>query len=414
MGFTNTAGYLTSLQEGFAHLDIYSVVAENGVHPFGYKKTVNNPWLVKLNNWCAMKRGSERKVVAFSWMALFLLIRFFLFVWAVIKFDVFIFTSNTSFFKMRDLRILKFFKKKIIVIYTGSDTRPVYINGIYINDEYLLDTKDLLNKAMSQVRKIRKTEMFADYIINNPASAQFHKNKFINWFSIGIPMARHISRPNDVIREKPKIIHAPSNIKFKGTIQIREIIQRLIKSGLNIDYTELTSIPNQELLEQLSACDLLVDQLYSDTPLAGLSSEAALLGVPSIVGGYYAPTIRQDNFDVTLPPNEFVHPDQFEETIRKMIDDKEHRVKIGEMTKEFIQTNWCPDIVAQKFLKLINDEVPKEWYYNPSDISYIHGGGVSEERLRKVMPQIIEKHGEDSLLLDHNPKLLIAIRKLIN
>src|SRR5205809_570442 len=52
-----------------------------------------------------------------------------LLVTSLFRYDVFIFAEGTSFFRGYDLWLLKLFRKRVIVLFHGSDSRPPYING---------------------------------------------------------------------------------------------------------------------------------------------------------------------------------------------------------------------------------------------------------------------------------------------
>ncbi len=119
---------------------------------------------------------------------------------------------------------------------------------------------------------------------------------FVNYFRIGMPRprsqqvemtadsedhyeARSALRPT-------RILHAPSHPRAKGTDRIRLAVESLRSKGYEIEYTELTNAANAEVLAHLHECDFVIDQLYSDTPMATFAAEAADVGRPSVVGGY--------------------------------------------------------------------------------------------------------------------------------
>ena len=61
--------------------------------------------------------------------------------------------------------------------------------------------------------------------------------------------------------------------------------------------------------------DLVVDQLYSDVPCAGLATEAAALGRPAVVGGYAGEELARWYPADRRPPTEYTHPDGLEAAI---------------------------------------------------------------------------------------------------
>lgn len=59
---------------------------------------------------------------------------------------------------------------------------------------------------------------------------------------------------------------------------------------------------NATVLQELQQCDFVIDELYSDVPLAMLATEAAIFGKPVIVGGYYSNNFSPENPDSQIPP----------------------------------------------------------------------------------------------------------------
>ncbi len=55
----------------------------------------------------------------------------------------------------------------------------------------------------------------------------------------------------------------------------------------------LTGRPNREVIVDLSKCDFVIDQIYSDTLMIGFACDAASLGTASIVRGYGLEELKQ-------------------------------------------------------------------------------------------------------------------------
>ena len=53
--------------------------------------------------------------------------------------------------------------------------------------------------------------------------------------------------------------------------------------GLPLEYVEIVGQPNDIVLAEIARSAFVIDQLYSDTPMAGFAAEAARLGKPAIV-----------------------------------------------------------------------------------------------------------------------------------
>ncbi|MCP2501621.1 MAG: hypothetical protein NCA08_08680 [Deltaproteobacteria bacterium] len=329
--------------------------------------------------------------------------RILIFLWALVRFDVFIYGSGTSFFRFYDLPILKFFKKRIIYIFFGSDSRPPYINGKFFN----ITTEDTIMETSRKKKNIMIIEKYADVIVDNPPTSHLHERKVVCFGRIGFP----VSLGYDVIPESGtddqviRILHAPSHVEGKGTEQIRTAIKNLQNKGYAIEYVEIVNKPNSFVLKQLSYCDFIVDELYSDAIMAGFATEAAFFGKPAIVGGYATIGDMGNLPDECIPPVHHCHPDHVEQAIEKLIIDKSYRVDLGLRAKQFLDRCWSARSVAERYLRLIKGDYPDDWLYDPKDIRYLHGWGMNEKCLKENIRAILSKGGREAFQLSDKPVL---------
>ncbi len=415
IGLRELSGYYHHLKRGFDRLGIESVFVNLSGHPYDYG-TDNNPEFVNRVNRAAQSLGSRffsNFAMRLLWLGLFQnIIGLFLFFWALGRFDVFIFGSNSTFFYFLDLPVLKLFRKKIIYVFHGSESRPVYLNGYVLKDTRPITIYTGMALARIQKIIISIIDRFADYSITIPPQAHFHRRPFVSWLCIGVPHDREAMGPvqkNDErdpsVGRSVRILHAPSKPEPKGTPEIRRVIQSLKAKGYEIDYVEITGKPNSEVLEELQKCDFVIDEIYSDTPMAVFATEAAFSGNPAVVGSYYADDIKQDLSSEFIPPSAFCHPDRLEETIEDMVKNTERRTRIGAEAKRFVDTYWTAIKVAEHYLMLIEGTFPKEWLFDPNNIQYIHGCGLPEQKARAIIRKFLELGGPRSLCLSDKPDL---------
>lgn len=213
------------------------------------------------------------------------------------------------------------------------------------------------------------------------------------------------STPKPTEAHKVRILHSPSHPEAKGTFKIREAIERLKLKGYPLEYVEIIGKLNIEVLNELVRCDFIVDQLYSDTPMAGFATETAFLGKPAIVGGYAQEEIRRFFSPDKIPPTHYCHPDEIEAAIEKLTMDEEYRMKLGKQAKQFVETNWTPKKVSEHYLQLIEGNNRQDWLYEPKNIRYLHGWGLPEYRAKQVIRTVIEKGGKEALQLSDKPEL---------
>lgn len=341
------------------------------------------------------------------WIFLHCLLRHDQFIY-IFGHTIFYFNDYLRKIRYHELWILKLFRKKIIMLYIGSDSRAPYC-GV---DIY----KNLYRATRAQAKRVGKVEKYADYVIDNPASSHFHRKKFINFFQIGVPMDESQIVEKDstgLDAEKGNrvvILHAPSVRKAKGTEDIEKIISELSRK-YSIDYIEISGMPHDEVLNALKKADIVVDQAYTDTPLAALASEACINGVAVIVGGYYSEEIKKVFPSANLP-TVYCMPEEIGERIELLINDARKRVEIGKRGKRYVLDHTMAPIVAKKLICMFEDVVPKEWFYDPEDATYLFGLGMRKDRFIERLIPMIDEYGFESLCLPSESKLLQGYKKL--
>jgi hypothetical protein len=420
IGLTEVSGYYSRLKKGFDELGVPAEFYSLQPHRFQYAEEKYRG-IPAFARYCAVNRIKaldEKSFTRAFWLAMVLLSRVLLFAWAALKFDVFLLGGGSSFFRLAELPVLRAMGKKIIYIFHGTDSRPAYIDGFCegIPPFPALDTRSdwpdektlLAYRRIARRRKrdVERIEEHAHVIVNAPPCAQFHTRPFVVSLVVGLPFdlagasVRHSAGPGPV-----RILHCPSLPEAKGTREIREAIAALRRKGIAIDYVEVSNKTNATVLAEIERCDFVVDQVYSDTPMAAFAGEAAFYGKPAVVGGYYQELIKQDLKPEWIPPSLYCHPARIQEAIERMVLDRESRLRLGLKAKEFVERNWTAQQVAKRYLQMIEGDFPSEWLYEPRRNRYLHGIGMPEQRLRLLIRAMIKKFGRKALLLSHHPEL---------
>lgn len=412
IGLRELSGYYHHLKKGMDALGVDSVFVNLNGNPFQYGEDKNPAFINTLNRF-SQKIGMlffGNWALRVIWVAFLQnIISLFLLPWVIFRFDVFIFASNSTFFFFLDLPLLKLFRKKIIYVFHGSEARPAYLNGYVIKDDRLRSVLTCIVVARIQKIMISIIDRFADHVINIPPQAYFHSRPFISWWMIGVPHdVKNMLTSPPSRRESPRavrILHAPSKPEPKGTAVIRQAVESLRRKGYAIDYVEITGRPNAEVLQELSLCDFIVDEIYSDTPMAVFATEAAFAGKPAVVGSYYVDRIKDDLPFDKMPPSMFCHPDHLEASMEKLTADQAFREALGNKARDFVMTNWTAVKVAGNYLMLIDGNIPSEWLFDPRDIRYLHGCGLPEAKAKKIIAAFLKTGGRKSLCLSDKPQL---------
>jgi glycosyltransferase involved in cell wall biosynthesis len=348
-------------------------------------------------------RGSLRRRF---WSALQVCALAVLLVRGLTAFDTFIFSGGTTFLFLRDLWVLKLFRKKVIVVFHGSDSRPPYLNAALVGTEGPFDVDRCVRETQVIKRKLRTIERYADVIVNHSMNAHLHERPLINWLQIGIPYEPGAPAPEpEESRREVVIVHAPTRPGPKGTPLIERAISALQHKGHSIRFVKLIDQPHAEVLQALSECDFIVDELFSDTTMASFATEAAAFGKPAIVGLEGFEKLRRYAANDIIPPALVCHADEVESAIEKLIVDRKYRVELGRRARQFLDEQWNTSRVAARFVRLAVGDIPSEWWFDPAALDYVHGWGLTDIRAREVIRTILEKRGVAALQVGDKPAL---------
>jgi glycosyltransferase involved in cell wall biosynthesis len=418
IGPVEIAGIAEGLAHGLCKLGVDATVVLGGSHRFKYGRK-NTFWLIAFWQKLGVARQSVSRAKLLS--KIFIVFVHSLWGWLVLlyslkRYDAFIFLyGQTITNSPLELWLLKKAKRKIIFAGVGSDTRPPYIDGGLFPggvDDELPDPSYLVGQTKRCKKKLKLQESYANYWVNSPAAAHFHERPFISWPALGIPRNFSGTSPGNRVNSGPvRVLHSPSSPLTKGTPIILAAIERLKARGHEIDFVLIQDLPNDLVLQELQRCDFVVDQLYSDAPMAGFATEAAYFGKPAVVAGYFASYVSQCLKAEDVPPSLFVLPEALESAIERLVINAAERFELGQKAKLFVQSRWNVEEVASRFACLLNDNVPDEWCLDPKDFCYLEGCGLHRERSRKLVKSVIDYAGVAALQLEDKPNFERAFRE---
>ncbi len=418
IGFVEIAGYYKNLYEGFCQLGLDVCFVNYWEHKFAYHSDNPRLPLVKIINYFVKTLNSPKasKIqIRFSFLAL-LACETILLAWAIFRFDTFIFGFGTSFysptsnfkkfkFVNKELPLLKKLGKKVIFIFNGTDERPPYLDGTLQH----LALEDLALFAQEKRKSLEYIEKYADYIVSNPLSSQFHKKNSIMFTGIGLPYNPPTNlenkKPTQFKNNKLTILHCPSDLLAKGTELIRAVINELKIAGYVFDYIEISGKPNIEVINAIQEADFIIDQLFSDTPMAGLALEAAWFGKPTIITGYEIEELKLLLGKDNTPPTLNAYPEQLKDLIILLLEDGEFRKKLGSQAQNFVRKNWAAKEVAKRYLSIIQGHVPAYLCFDPNQYSFSGGCGLTKQKKRQNLKNLYEMGGGNIFQVNDKPLL---------
>jgi len=260
---------------------------------------------------------------------------------------------------------------------------------------------------------VRWVDSYADVVVNHPYATHFNRAPVVSWLSLGNPYKCGPLPPARARTGACVIVHAPTRPIPKGSVEIEAAINSLKARGYDLTFVKIVGRAPAEVLEAIADCDFVVDELYSDTPVAGFATEAAAMGKAAVVGMYDPDTLRGTVPDGVFPPSLVCRPEGLEAAIEKLVVDVAYRDQLGLDAYNYVRTYWDRDVVAGRYLRLARGEIPESWTFDPIDVRYVHGWGLHESRLKAVIAAVVSHGGLGALRVSDKPELLREFRELI-
>lgn len=403
------AGYYVGLEAGLRDLGINALAIDLGGHPFGYRRVSGEPpILVRLAQRAyAGERATRLSRLLRPWWRLARIATSLLvLLWAVGRFDVFVFSCGNSFLGLRELPLLRRLGKRMVFVFHGTDARPPYISGDQMSPDGRMSISDCQTLTRTKKATIRWIERYADAIIAQPAFSHFFERPVVDFFVVGMPwMDPPAVGQRDSDNAPLRILHSPSNPMLKGSARIRESIERLQSEGLNLELVELRGVSNDIVLREIASCDFVIDQIYSDAPMVGFATEAAVAGKPAVVGGYVWPEYHRIFGLERMPPVEECTPETVADAIRQLAMNRPYREALGARARDFVRNRWSRTAIAERLLMIVAGSVPTEWLFDPRDQRYLEGCGLTREQARANVAAMVSVGGAAALCVSDKPEL---------
>lgn len=409
VGPVEIAGYYGQLAAALRQIGIDAVAVDLSDHRFRYGRVEAPSTWIAAALWA--ERGSRAArggpgVMRTVWRGLRVLTRVGLLVWSIWRFDAFIFGFGNTILFGHELPLLRLFRKRLIFTFNGTDARPPYIDGADMAASRHTTVDECIRIAVRKKALIRRVEHYADAIVCLSTASHFFERPIVDHLRIGVPsMPAKPSQPRPRDDREIRILHSPSDPEVKGSERIREVVEAMRARGQPLQLIELREVSNEAVRAEIARADFVIDQLYSDTPMAVFATEAAAAGVPAIVGSYAWPDLRRMYSEAELPPVEQCHPDGLAAAIDRLSSYPEHRRALGARARAFVETEWAPERIAARYVTILRDGAPPEWLFDPNSVRYVHGVGLPEQRSREIVAAVVARGGRGALQLADKPAL---------
>jgi len=156
------------------------------------------------------------------------------------------------------------------------------------------------------------------------------------------------------INETIKIVHSPTNRKYKGTELIISVIDK-VKKERKIEFLLIENMDRNKLLDIKSGCDISIDQVggtMGGTGYGKAGLETLAMGIPTI-------TNMTKDYSDWLPENPFVVANNFDELYKsliELIDNEKYRIENGKKGIEWVKKYHSFESVNENLMKLYREK----------------------------------------------------------
>jgi glycosyltransferase involved in cell wall biosynthesis len=270
------------------------------------------------------------------------------FIKCFLKYDIFHFHFGGSLLPYNlDLPLLKFFKKKIIMHYWGSDIRQYSIakNYLFFNNLSELQTicsfkdEDPIRKKIGRIAKYCDTTIVGDYSL-----LPYSPKSLVVKQAIDLKKFPYIG--NDSKNKEVIIVHAPSDTDKKGTKYVISTIEKLKNENCSIEFILIINKTNDEALEIYGKADIIIDQLYSESH-GIFAIECMALGKPVLCRIHEEFTNCYNGLPILN-----TDPNNLYNNLKLLIENKELRLELGKKGRKYVEEVHDSKKIAKKFIEL--------------------------------------------------------------
>jgi glycosyltransferase involved in cell wall biosynthesis len=275
-----------------------------------------------------------------------LMIIFGTFIFCLFKYDIFHFHYGLSLLPFNlDLKMYRFFNKKTLMHYWGSDIIQTDLSKKYtlLNEKIFDEIYPNINNDEKR-EKIKKTNSLVDVsIVGDYSLLPFSPGSRVIRQAIDLLSLPYVGcvPKNDLIT----IIHAPTRRGLKGTDYIISVIDQLKTEGFPIEFILVEKKPHREALEIFKKADIIVDDILQG-PYGILTIECMALGKPVLDHIHESLVHHYPGLPVINTT-----PDTLYSNLKELIKNPNLRIVIGERGREYVETHHDSNLIARQLIE---------------------------------------------------------------
>lgn len=268
------------------------------------------------------------------------------------KYNTFHFYYGQTMFPYNyDLPLYKLFKKKLIFEYLGGDVTDyatiVKRYSLPKTHRFSVQAEKVDDKKKARIQRQRR---YSDIqLVCAPCYSEYVPGSKV------LPLGLDLSsfKYHDRCFDKPLVImHAPTDMEFKGSKYILEALERLKDEGHSIIINLVTNVSHAQLLDEYKRSHIFIDQI-SIGWYGTASIEAMATGCPTacFLDSLYYQYIDYGN---TIPIVSITKETVYQ-SIKDMIKDKDRLKEISLKSRLFVENTHDVKSVTRRLIEIYNE-----------------------------------------------------------
>ncbi|MZP29505.1 hypothetical protein GTO91_07270 [Heliobacterium undosum] len=300
---------------------------------------------------------------------------YFVFLYALLKYDIFFYFFDGGFltrtpYRCLELQFLRIARKKSIVMPYGSDSF-VYsrIRNLELRHALLRCYPNLAKMEHKISRQIDYFCRNADFVMG----CMVHVECLPRWDMLPVlyyPIdtdkwsSNRKKNQADGVNGEVIVAHTPNHKGFKGTEILIQACKELVSEGLNVRLMLIENRPNKEVRLLLEQCDILAEQFVVGYALSAV--EGMALGLP-VLSNIEIDVIHQlfrKHSYLDECPIVSVNYYTFKEKLRELVISPGLREELGRQGRAYVEKHHS----FGSNIKMWNEVIEKVWYDKDIDL----------------------------------------------
>ncbi|MBI4401212.1 MAG: glycosyltransferase [Nitrospirae bacterium] len=286
-----------------------------------------------------------------------LLIPWAVFLWAVLRYDIFQFYFDGGFLnrtlgRRLELPLLKLLGKKIIVSAYGADVRVERTTRALGKFHCCMDCTQRLVACICDEdlakRNLAHVHRYADLTLSMGDMAEYTPGSRNDVFYWAIDLKKWPFVGVSLTSKPVKVLHAPNHAQFKGSRFLYKAIEELQRDGYPVELLLVAGLPNDRARETYMQADIVADQFLIGWH-GNFAVEAMALGKPVVAyvrkpEAYLARGVEC--------PIVNANPDTLKQALITLIENPKLRFELGLKGRQYVERVYSLERVGERMDRL--------------------------------------------------------------